>query len=167
MTQNPLPGSIPLGHVCLLGPRFCGPRYPAALRKSARAARIMPVINFAFMFILQVIEKFATQNLRNHALWMIEEKAEHLLRRIRSFGVSVRTMRTAARPGVAGAVHQPVLYDRLPAIAMVFCVGLGMAVRDLAPRNAHARRHSSVGGGTLLSLRRRTLGYIYHHASPF
>ena len=47
---------------------------------------------------------------------LFEEEAQHLATGIGPLGIGVRTRGLAARPGVARAVHQPVLGDRLPGV---------------------------------------------------
>ncbi len=89
---------------------------------------------------------------------MAVEKAEHLLRGIGPFGVSIRAARTPARPSVAGAVHQPVFHDGLPARVVVGGARIGMAVRDLASLHAHARSGAALGRCSPPGMRRRTLG---------
>src|SRR5204862_581998 len=56
-----------------------------------------------------------------------EEKAQHLLGGVRAFAVRVRRLAVAAGPGVAGAVHQPVL------VAVIDGAGVAPAARLRPP----------------------------------
>ena len=95
---------------------------------------------------------------RSPAVRMVVEKAEHLLRGIGPFGISIRAAATPARPSVAGAVHQPVFHDGLPARIVAGGARIGMAVRDLAPLHAHAPSGAALGRFSPSDMRRRTLG---------
>jgi hypothetical protein len=59
------------------------------------------------------------------------EEPQHLPRRVRTFGVDVRTLVTAARPSMGGAVDEPVLRDDAPGVVAVESSSERMAVRDL------------------------------------
>src|SRR5690606_241293 len=63
---------------------------------------------------------------------VLEEEAQHLPRGIRSAGIGVRAGRTAARPGMAGAVDDPLFEDRLSVRVGVEGAAVAMSAGHLA-----------------------------------
>ena len=81
-----------------------------------------------------------------------QEKPQHLFRGIGALGIGVRTPRTAARPGMTGAMHGPVFGHDPAACFLVDALGVFMAV--VAARsfvlgfgNAGAGRHDLLAVG--------------------
>jgi hypothetical protein len=60
---------------------------------------------------------------------VLKEEAEHLPRCVRSSRIGVGAGRTTARPGMAGAVDDPLLENYLPARVGVKCASVGMPAR--------------------------------------
>ncbi len=69
---------------------------------------------------------------------MAEKEAQHLGTGVRPLGIGVGTVRTAARPGMAGTMNLPLFQDRL-------AVGIGIP----GARTQRATRYSATGRGAV------------------
>ena len=85
---------------------------------------------------------------RSGTEWVIEKEAEHFSRRIRSLRIGVGTGGTAARPGMTGAVNDPLLENGVAARIAVDGAGVGATAGDPAVLD----RYSCIGGQRFLQL---------------
>src|SRR6185436_5469014 len=74
------------------------------------------------------------------------EEAQHLPGGVRTPGIDVRTLLTAARPGMGGAVHEPVLGDDASGVVTVERSSERVAVRHLPLNHVGTR-----GGGRCIA----------------